>query len=136
MSFREKSAWISAVLISLFLLSYFVPTLGGHVSGAQRLHHFLLVVLTFATLEIVLHAVIAIRSPRDARAPKDERERLIALKAARISYYVLMVGALSSIFTIHLGAGAARIVGHMFLSVVVAELVRFVSIIVFHRRGV
>lgn len=131
MSFREKSAWISAVLISLFLVS---SHLLSHMHAG--LHPFLLIVVTFITLEIVLHAVIAIRSPRDARAPKDERERLIGLKAARIAYYVLLVGALSSIFTIHLGARASQIAGHMFLAVVVAELVRFVSIIVFHRRGV
>ena len=134
MSFREKSAWISAVLISLFLLSFVL--VNEHLNAADRLHPFLLVVVTFVTLEIVLHALIAIRSPRDARAPKDERERLIALKASRFAYYVLMVGALLSIFTIHLGWGADMIVGHVFLSVLVAELVRFISIIVFHRRGV
>ncbi len=136
MSFREKSAWISAVLITLFLAMFFAPVLGGHLHGIQAMHRFLLAVVTFVALEIILHAVIAIRSPRDARAPKDERERLIALKANRIAYYVLLVGTLSSIFSIHLGAHAHQIVGYAFMSIVISELVRFVSIIVFHRRGV
>ena len=136
MSFREKSAWISAVLITLFLVLFFAPVLGGHLRGVQSMHHFLLGVVTFIALEIILHAVIAIRSPRDARAPKDERERLIALKANRIAYYVLLFGTLSSIFSIHLGAQAHEIVGYAFMFMVIAELVRFVSIIVFHRRGV
>lgn len=136
MSFREKSAWISAVLITLFLALFFAPVLSGHLRGVNSMHHFLLGVVAFVALEIVLHAVIAIRSPRDARAPKDERERLIALKASRIGYYVLLVGTLSSIFSIHLGAHAHQIAGYAFLSILISELVRFVSIIVFHRRGV
>jgi hypothetical protein len=136
MSFREKSAWISAVLLTLFLAVFFWPILGGHLRGAQPMHHFFVAVATFVVLEVVLHAAIAIRSPRDARAPKDERERLIALKASRIAYYVLIVGTLSSIVTIHLGSRDYQIVGFAFLAVVVSELVRSVSVIVFHRRGV
>lgn len=136
MSFREKSAWISAVLITLFLALFFAPVLSGHLRGVQSMHHFLLGVVTFIALEIILHAVIAIRSPRDARAPKDERERLIALKANRIAYYVLLFGTLVSIFSIHLGAHAHQIVGYAFMSIVSAELVRFVSQIIFYRRGV
>lgn len=137
MSFREKSAWISAALLALFLASaYFWPVVGGQVRGIRQMHQFLLVVVTFVALEIILHVVIAIRSPRDARAPKDERERLIGLKASRIAYYVLLAGTLSSIGSIHLGAGTSQILGFVFKSVVIAELVRFVSQIVFHRRGV
>jgi 4-hydroxybenzoate polyprenyltransferase len=135
MSFREKSAWISAVLITLFLAMFLAPVLGGH-RGVQSMHYFLLAVVTFVALEIILHAVIAIRSPRDARAPKDERERLIALKANRIAYYVLLIGTFCSIFSIHLGAHAHEIVGYAFMTIVISELVRFVSQIIFHRRGV
>ena len=58
-------------------------------------------ILLFVVLEIVLHVAIAVQSPRDARAPKDERETLIDLKATRTAFYVLFGGALLSIFTMH-----------------------------------
>jgi len=47
-----------------------------------------LVLSLFAALivaEVALHLFIAKRSPKEARTPKDERERLIELKATRIA---------------------------------------------------
>lgn len=136
MSFREKSAWISLVLIVLLFGAYFWRAFTGEMRGGQAMHWFLLIVVAFVVLEVVLHVAVAVQAPRDARAPKDERERLIELRATRIAYFTLMGGALLSIFTIHLGAGAGTIVSYAFLSVVVAELVKFASQIVFFRRGV
>jgi hypothetical protein len=43
-------------------------------------------------LEIAVHTMVAIQSPRDARVPKDEREQLIELRATRLAFYVLLSG--------------------------------------------
>ena len=102
MSFREKSAWISLVLIVLVFGPYFW-LVGRSFTGVGHVHagtQFALITL-FVVLEIVVHIAIAIQSPRDARAPKDERETLIDLMATRTAFYVLFVGALFSIFTMH-----------------------------------
>jgi len=136
MSFREKSAWISFVLVGLVFAAYFFPMASGELRGARQLHWYLLVTIAFIVLEVVLHIVLALQSPRDAKTPKDERERLIELKATRIAFWVLMTGALLSILTIHLGAEAGLLATHVFLAVVFAELVKFASQIVFYRRGV
>jgi len=140
MSFREKSAWISLVLILVMFGAYFrtvSQVVSGETSRASASHWMLGLVLGFLVLEVVFHLAIAIQSPRDARAPKDERERLISLKATRIAYFVLMIGALLSLFSYwHLGMGAWPTSQHVFLSIVFAEFVKFAAQIVFFRRGV
>jgi uncharacterized membrane protein len=89
MSFREKSAWISFVLLLLLLLAFLLPTVGARLRGGEldvdSAHYFLGLIVGFALLQAVLHAIIAVRAPHEARTPKDERERLIELKAARVA---------------------------------------------------
>ena len=70
MSFREKSAWISFVLIVLVFGPYFWlvgrSVMGGaHVHGGTQFG----LILLFVILEIVVHIAIAIQSPSDAQAP-------------------------------------------------------------------
>jgi hypothetical protein len=137
MSFREKSAWISLVLILLVFGPYFW-IVGRALTGQAHVHagtQFALIGLFFV-LEIVLHVAIAIQSPRDARAPKDEREDFIDLKATRSAFYVLLVGALLSIFTMHFRINVWILSQCVLFSVVVAELVKFASQIAYFRRGV
>jgi hypothetical protein len=56
-------------------------------------------------LEVVLHVATALQSPRATRTPKDERERLIDLKATRLAFPVVLVGAFAAMGTMHLDAG-------------------------------
>ena len=135
MSFREKSAWISLILILAVFGPYFW-LVGRSFAGANHVHggtQFALILL-FVVLEIVLHVAIAFQSPRDARAPKDEREDLIDLKATRTAFYVLFAGALISIFTLHFPINTWTLSQFVLFSIVVAELVKFASQIVFFRR--
>ena len=86
-------------------------------------------------LEIVLHIAVAIQSPRDAEAPSDERDNLIDLRATRVAFYVLFGGALISIFTLQFPVSVWTLSQFVLFSIVVAELVKFGSQIVFYRRG-
>jgi hypothetical protein len=136
MSFREKSAWISFVLIVLVFGPYFWlvgrSLVGGaHVHGGTQFG----LILLFIVLEIVVHIAIAIQSPRDAQAPIDERENLIDLKATRTAFYVLFGGALLSIFTMHFRVTIWTLSQFVLFSIVVAELVKFARQIVLFRRG-
>jgi len=136
MSFREKSAWISLVLIVLVFGPYFW-LVGRSFAGGDHVHagtQFGLIVL-FIVLEIVVHIAIAIQSPRDAQAPIDEREDLIDLRATRVAFYILFGGALLSIFTMHFRMTVWGLSQCVLFSIVVAELVKFSSQIVFYRRG-
>ena len=138
MSFREKSAWISFLLLLAISIAYFwsfTGVLRGTIGGQQMFHLFLLLFLLFIVGEIVLHAIVAIQSPRDAKAPKDERDRLIDLKATRIAFLVLLTGSLLSIFLIHFDIARYVIVHAMLLAVVVAELSMLGARIVYYRLG-
>src|SRR5215470_3000396 len=100
MSFREKSAWITFFTVLIFTVLWFT-----HVWRVQLLHArddnpmlwFFGTVAALIALEIALHIAVAVQSPREARTPKDERERLIDMKASRVAFYVLLVGTFASI---------------------------------------
>ena len=137
MSFREKSAWISVVLIVAVFGPYFW-LVGRALAGQAHVHggtQFGLILL-FIILEIVFHIAVAARTPRDANAPMDERENLIDLKATRTAFYVLFGGAILSIFALHFPINVWTLSQFVLFSIVAAELVRFGGQIVLFRRGV
>ncbi len=137
MSFREKSAWISFVSILLVSAIYFTgvaATVFGDADGRGAFHWFLAMVIGLVVLEVVLHLLVAVKSPHDARTPKDERERLIELKAKATAFPVLVGGALCAIGTLHLRVSAGTTGNAVLLAIVIAELVRFGAEIVDHRR--
>jgi archaellum biogenesis protein FlaJ (TadC family) len=139
MSFREKSTWISFVLlvaISIPFFYQFVRIESGATSSRASFHLFLLLIILFVVGEIVLHAFIVMQSPRDARAPKDERERLIDLKAMRAAFFVLMTGALLVIVLVHFPVDRFQILQALLLAVVLAELTMLGARIVYYRRDV
>lgn len=82
----------------------------------------------------MLHIAIAVGDPTEARTPRDERERLIALKASRVGFYVLMAGAWLSIATLHLHFDRLRMADSMLAAIIVAELARFGTEIALYRR--
>jgi archaellum biogenesis protein FlaJ (TadC family) len=136
MSFREKSAWTSFISLAIVFGIYFWNTarILARRPAVSDFTLFFSLLVALIVVEIVLHLLIAIRSPKDARAPKDERERLIELKATRTAFFVLMVGALASIGTMHLRAGTWEMAHAVLLAIVVAELARFGKQIILYRR--
>jgi hypothetical protein len=138
-TFREKSAWISFVVILVAFGIYF-GLLTLHLLHPESSPHphffglFMLLVVAVVVLEVVLHILVAVRSPADAGAPVDERDRLINLKAARVAFYVLMTGTFLSIGTMHLGATAWFMGNCVFFAIWIAELTRLGSQVVLYRR--
>ena len=137
MSFREKSAWISFGCLSAVGGFWFRNIIRAEVYHARQANP----MLTFFSLlgalilaEIVLHLAIALRDPKEARTPKDEREQLIDLKAARVGFYVLMAGAWLSIGTLHLNFNRLRIADSVLGAIMFAELVKFATQIALYRR--
>ena len=134
MSFREKCAWISFVLLLLLTIGF---ALGGHLEldGIDGLHYFLALILGFALLQVVLRVIVARQAPSDARSPKDERDQLIDLKAARIGFYSLVAGVLLSMLLVHAHGNPWTGLESMVLAVLVAWAIKFASEIVYYRRG-
>jgi cytochrome b561 len=131
-SFREKCAWISFVLLLLLIVGFAV---GAHLDGIDGLHYFLGLLLGFALLQVLLRVIIARQAPKDARTPKDEREHLIDIKAARIGFYALVAGVLLSMLLVHVHGNPWTGLQSMLLSVLIAWAIKFASEIVYYRRG-
>ena len=138
MSFREKSAWVTVTSILLVSGFYFlhVPWSLTPAPSPQLVHGLAYCLIAFVLIEVIAHVVLAIRAPRDARTPKDERERLVELKATRAAAYVYVVGTFLAISSIHIGANKGAIGYGVLLAFVVAEVVNYTARIVFYRRGV
>jgi hypothetical protein len=137
MSFREKSAWVSFFCLLVFGGVWFRTVVRVelyHVREPNPLLAFASLLGAFVLAEIVLHIVIAARDPKEARTPKDERERLIDLKAARVAFYVLMAGAWLSIATLHLNFDRLRMADSVLGAIIVAELAKFATEIALYRR--
>jgi hypothetical protein len=138
MSFREKSTWISFVLLLVVLGGYLWPIADASFGGEgdrNLLHYFLALLLGFAALQVVLRVLVALRSPQDARAPKDERERLIELRAARIGFYALVAGVLLALLAMHVLFSLRVLAQSVMLALLVAWLVKLGSELVYYRRG-
>ena len=137
MSFREKSAWISLVLLLVVFIPFFWNSyrqLAGQIDASSAVGTAFILLAAFVLLEIVMHAAIAIQSPRDARAPRDEREHLIEMRATRVAFHVLVVGALTGVGMQHVRNSPWLIAQVVLLAIVVAEAVRFGLQVVLYRR--
>jgi hypothetical protein len=135
MSFREKSAWISFICLLLLVLTFFVG-LHHHPQNAQgHLYLALGVVVGFVLLQVVLHLIVVAQSPKDARTPKDERERFIELRGARIGFYALVVGELIAMAAFHAHGRVDVLMWSILVAILIAWMIKLGSEIVLYRRG-
>jgi len=140
MSFREKSAWVSFACLLLFTLGVF-HSQHVHTHDAQGndlitpLHLALAIFVGFIVLQVVLHVIIAVQSPKDARTPKDERERLIELRAARVGFYALVVCELGAMALFHVHGRAIALMNTVMLGILLAWLLKLGTEVVLYRRG-
>jgi hypothetical protein len=140
MPFREKTAWISLVVgvgVYVFYFALAVPTMtrgqapGGYYFGLLVAATVLSVIAT-----IVLTLASAVMAPKDANAPRDEREALIALKSSRFAGAALAAGAFMTILALFLGADRFVAANFLFFALCLSELMKSGAQIVYYRRGV
>ncbi len=147
MPFREKSAWIQ-LISAVVVWVYYFRTVALALAAGRDVHFvslFVGCIVGLVLLQIVLSIVAALFALRDAKAPSDERENLIALKSARIAFIVLNIGIITlalagPLFAKPLlpgvaDAGMIVMVNGILLAMVIAELVRCASQIVYFRLG-
>jgi hypothetical protein len=137
MSFREKSAWITllAILLVFALYGLHAPRLSN--PGPFELHALFACFAAFLVIEAIAWLVLRLRYPEDSRTPKDERERLIDLRATRIAarcYVVLSFLAIA--FALHLTNDNIAVGYYVVLAFVIAEIVNYGARIIYYRRGV
>lgn len=132
MSFREKTAWVSLVSMSAIYGSYFWSVIrGGHV----RFGGLLQTIIALVIVQVALIIAVAISAPKDAKAPVDERDRLIHLRATRVAYAGLATSVALACF---FGAFDPPIVFNtnaLLFLLVAAEILRSGCQIIQYRRG-
>jgi len=132
MSFREKTAWISLLSMAGIYGFYFWSLSGG--AGGVRLGLLDTIILLVA-VQVVLNIAIAAFAPKDAKAPRDERDKLIEGKSARFAYAVLAACVALAVF---FGAFTPPVVFNLnafLFFLVMAEVLRALSQIVLYRRS-
>jgi small-conductance mechanosensitive channel len=139
MPFREKAAWVTLCAMVAVSLMYWLhmPTPFEPHSPMRVIHAMGVSVIAYLLIEVLAWAVLYWRNPRDARTPRDEREKLIDLKAIRIAYYVLAAGSLTGIFlTLHVvNAGPVALGMAVFMAFMLSQIVKHAARIAFYRRG-
>ena len=93
MSFREKSAWVMTIVMTLagvYYLHLFTKAsaaLGASPPPAIVIPYIILIIIA----SIIAQSTIAVSSPTEANAPADERERTVQHRAGNWSGIVLSV---------------------------------------------
>jgi hypothetical protein len=136
MSFREKSAWISVLSMSGIYGFYFWSVIhAGNRAGGFHFGSLLETIVALVVLQVVLTTAVAIFSPKEAKAPRDERDKLIELRAMRVAYSGL---ATAVAFACFFGAFNPPIVFNtnaLLFILVTAEIMRSACQIIQYRRG-
>jgi hypothetical protein len=87
MSFREKSAWISLLSVAGIYAFYFWSVVQAGPQSGFHFHGLLLgTIVVLVVVQAALTAAVAAFKPKEARAPRDERDRLIDLRSMRVAY--------------------------------------------------
>ena len=139
MSFREKIHWVTLVTMILAFGWYFLLypwRIVGSPAGVMATAGMLVPVTIAIILAMTIAtAFLAIRSPREAEAREDERDRDFHLRGTHFGYYPLVIGIWINIFLIFWGNGQAEQLNLMIATLVVAELVRIGTQLYLYRRG-
>ena len=136
MSFREKSAWISMLSMLAIYGFYFWSVIhAGPQAGGLHFGGLLETIIALVVVQIVLTVAAAIFTPKEAKAPRDEREKLIELRAMRVAYSGLATSVALACF---FGAFDPPILFNtnaLLFILVTAEILRSACQIVQYRRS-
>ena len=135
MSFREKTAWVSILSMSGIYGLYFWSVIRSGEQGRAQFGNLLSTVIALAIVQVALTIAVAVFAPREAKAPPDERDRLIGLRATRVAYAGLATGIACACF---FGAFTPPIVfnaNSLLFILVTAELLRSGCQVIQYRRG-
>jgi hypothetical protein len=118
MSFRERSAWLMAAVMTVAGLYYFQIVRGASQALGETAPPVVAFVVVIVVASIVAQIVLALSAPKEANAPADERERLIHQRAGHWSGLVLATCAVVS-----LGHFMVHDDGNMLFHLVMASLI-------------
>lgn len=136
MSFREKSAWVMAVLMTVAGIYYLRMVLEAvRATGEAPLGALTPYVGLVVVGSIIIQTILAVLMPKEADAPADERERPLLDRAGNWSGYVLAGGALGGLSN-YLVHGDGNILFHFVLgSLIASQIAEYAFQIFLFRRS-
>lgn len=139
MSYQEKSILTSLILTVIIFGFYFVkvfgtisPTDSGLVNGIVL---FVGAVLYIVLLEIILRIILPIFHKNEPRSISDERDKIIQLKATRVSYIILVFGMFFATISLFLSLAPLLIANIVLLFFIIAELTGYSIQLFYYRKG-
>jgi hypothetical protein len=145
MSFRERTAWITLITIVVCFGVYYGAVFSGLVPTIswESFHLGLACIIALLVLQVGLNLIAALLNPKEARTPRDEREKLIQARSHTIGYYVLMFGMAAVLIQTHVPRHdfdplpiIIDTVNYGVLTMVIAALSVAIAQIIMFRRGV
>lgn len=137
MAFQEKSAWIMTLALLFGGLFYFGLVLSISNDIGQLAPPLLPLVVIYTIILIVLavigHILIAIRTPKEADAPLDERDRRINERAGHRSGYVIGFGVIISLGLYLFTSNGDLLFYAVFASLMLSAVAEYASQIVLYR---
>jgi hypothetical protein len=136
MSFREKSAWISMLSMLAIYGFYFWSLIhAGPQAGGFHFGGLLETIIALVVVQVVLTVAVAIFTPKEAKAPRDEREKLIELRAMRVAYSGLATSVALACFFAAFDPPILFNANALLFLLVTAEILRSACQIVQYRRS-
>jgi len=146
MSYQEKSITGSLIAMLVVYGYYFAAVLrniGQAEFAGSALGRLVVAVVAIVVIEIVYHIVLSVA----AKPEKDERDTIIELKAYRNAYFaygagaffvmawVVAAGLLQGAASTHMIIRPFLLVNLVLLFLVLAEVVKFVTQLLYYTRG-
>jgi hypothetical protein len=135
MPFREKTAWIAVVSMTVIYAYYFWSVIQHRPETRFPYVGLLATVVALIVVQVVLTIGAAIFSPSDAKAPRDEREKLIELRATRVAYSGLATGVACACLFGAFNPPIVFNVNALLFILVTTEIMRCSCLIIQYRRS-
>jgi cytochrome bd-type quinol oxidase subunit 2 len=135
MAWREKTAWITLVAMGVTYGVYFTLISRESLSTLSMLELFAVVTVLQVIAVVTVTSVLAALSSEEARAKPDERDRAVARRGASIAYFVLIVGVITVGVVMPFRDSGWRLTNATLFALVIAETVRYLTVVVSYRRG-
>lgn len=139
LSFREKSAWAMAIILTAAGLFYFDKVVRISIGMGETAPPMIGLVIAYVVLiviaSIIVMSVLAATSGKEADTPADEREKMIAHKAGNWSGYVLAVPAFSALLNYAVTRDGNLLFHIVFLSFMLSQISEYIFQIILYRRG-
>lgn len=137
--FREKTAWAMAAILTggaAFYLHLVISASQALGRTAPPVIGFVIAyVVVIVIASVAAMSALAVTSPREADAPADERETIIADKAGNWSGYVMAVPALGALWHYAVNGDGNMLFHLVFLALMLGQIAEYLFQIVLYRRG-